>query len=467
MTPPAATRPLFATAPPTELLRAWPAHRPLLLLHSGGGGAARTSWNRWTIAAEPSAWRFVTADGADPAATIGAIVGATRRPRRGGGGDDDPPFSSGWIGLLAYELGAAIEPVARKSGRAALARSAWPLAALARCDGALVYDHLEGRWHAAGPNPPEMPAPPARERRRADAFAIGAWNGGASPADYRAAVTRIIELIAAGDAFQVNYTQRLRASFAGSTRALAHCAFEASGAWYGASLELPGGRAVVSMSPELFLAVDAHGRAVTRPIKGTRPASGDPRDLLASEKDAAELHMIVDLMRNDLGRVARFGSVAVPAARTIETHARLHHGVGEVRATLAEGTSVADLLRATFPPGSVTGAPKIRAMQIIEELERRPRGPYCGAIGFFDDAGGLELNVAIRTLALRGRRTAGDWGALRGTIIYGAGGGIVADSDPAAEHRESLDKAAILAALRGELTRPPSARPAAPFAARR
>ena len=271
-------------------------------------------------------------------------------------------------------------------------------------------------------------------------------------------VRRTIDLIAAGDVFQANITQRLSASFSGSTRALCAAALETSGAWYGAYLELPRGRCLVSLSPELFLAVSpASRRVVTRPIKGTRPSRSDIRELLDSAKDTAELNMIVDLMRNDLGRVCAYGTVRVPRARVIETHPTVHHGVAEVSGVLGPGVTVAELLAATFPAGSVTGAPKIRAMQIIDELESCRRGPYCGAIGFLSNCGRACLNVAIRTIALSGDRRPGAWDRLAGVLDYGVGGGVVADSDPLAEYRESLDKAAVLRAVLEEkrLSRPP------------
>jgi para-aminobenzoate synthetase component 1 len=154
--------------------------------------------------------------------------------------------------------------------------------------------------------------------------------------------------------------------------------------------------------------------------------------------------MIIDLVRNDLGRVCQYGSVRVPAARTIETYRTVHHGVGEVRGILRGDVSFADLLGATFPGGSVTGAPKIRAMQIIDELEPVRRGPYCGSIGYISDCGNACLNIAIRTMALTGEPEAGRFDRMRGLLDYGAGGGIVADSQPIAEYRESLDKAEVL-----------------------
>jgi para-aminobenzoate synthetase component 1 len=201
----------------------------------------------------------------------------------------------------------------------------------------------------------------------------------------------------------------------------------------------------VSLSPELLLDVDAAARrVVTRPIKGTRPSAATAQELLDSAKDTAELNMIVDLMRNDLGRVCAYGSVGVPRPRTIESHPTVHHGVAEVAGRLRPGVGLVELLRAVFPGGSVTGAPKIRAMQIIDELEAVRRGPYCGAIGYVSGCGRLGLNVAIRTIALTGGRPDRAWGHLTGTLDYGVGGGIVADSEPVAEYRETMDKAAIL-----------------------
>jgi len=195
------------------------------------------------------------------------------------------------------------------------------------------------------------------------------------------------------------------------------------------------------MSPELFLRARPDGSVVTRPIKGTRPAHVDARELEESAKDAAELAMIVDLMRNDLGRVAELGSVRVSEPRVLETHETVHHGVAEISARLRVDVSWLDLLRATFPPGSVTGAPKIRAMQIIYELEPHARGFYCGAIGFISRSGHAALSVAIRTAQLGVATVEG------GTrpVHYHAGCGIVADSDPASEVAETHAKAAAIA----------------------
>ncbi len=434
---------------PLDVLAHWPDERPVLVLNSGGtdGPGWSPRWRRWSILAQPERWFAVdaaTTDSGDPLDRLDAVLEETRL--RGGGSGPDLPFVGGWIGSFGYELGRAIEPAAGGATRRRddAGGNRWPLIELAWCPGALLFDHAESRWYRVGdadPGPllhagPPDPSPSARLR-------LGPWRSSLDADAYLAAVARTLAYIRAGDVFQANVTQRLSASMTGSVRDLARRGLERSDAWYGAFLELPGDRALVSMSPELFLEVDGEARTVcTRPIKGTRPARVDRRELVGSAKDAAELHMIVDLMRNDLGRVCRYGSVRVPSGRTVETHGTVHHGVGEVLGTLRDDVTMGDLLRATFPPGSVTGAPKIRAMQIIDELEPVARGPYCGAVGFISDHGDACLNVAIRTMVLTGARDAA--GMFEGTVDYAVGGGIVADSEPLAEYRESLDKAAVL-----------------------
>jgi para-aminobenzoate synthetase component 1 len=197
--------------------------------------------------------------------------------------------------------------------------------------------------------------------------------------------------------------------------------------------------ALASASPERFVRL-VEGRVETRPIKGTRPRGATPADdarrrneLLASAKDRAENVMIIDLLRNDLGRVCRYGSVQVEAVCRLESYATVHHLVSEVRGQLRPGLGAIDLLRATFPGGSVTGAPKIRAMEIIAELEPTARGPYCGCLGYVGFDGTMDTNILIRTF------TAG-----RGWVQFPVGGGIVADSEPETEYQETLHKAAGL-----------------------
>ncbi|HEY2293315.1 MAG TPA: chorismate-binding protein [Thermoanaerobaculia bacterium] len=261
---------------------------------------------------------------------------------------------------------------------------------------------------------------------------------------FEAAVTRIVERIASGEIFQMNLCRRLEAEIAPAHLwPLYHRLRAASPAAYGAFLDLGKGRAVLSISPELFLAV--RGEEVeSRPIKGTRPRGANPREdkalvreLLESEKDRAELTMIVDVVRNDLGRVCATGSVEVTGHAELMSLPTLHHTVSTVRGRLRPDAGAPELLRAAFPPASITGAPKIQAMAAIAAEEERRRGPAMGALGWISLSGDLELAVAIRTAA-----------AARGRIAYHAGCGVVADSDPELEFAESAAKArAFLAAL--------------------
>jgi para-aminobenzoate synthetase component 1 len=261
---------------------------------------------------------------------------------------------------------------------------------------------------------------------------------------FEAAVARSVERIAAGEIFQMNLCRRLEADLPASDLWPFYRRLRAaSPAEHGAFLDLGEGRALASISPELFLAVQ--GREVeSRPIKGTRPRGSTPRDdralareLLASEKDRAELTMIVDVVRNDLGRVCATGSVEVTRHAELMTLPTLHHTVSTVRGLLRPDEGAVELLRAAFPPASITGAPKIQAMIAIAAEEERRRGPAMGALGWISLGGDLELAVAIRTAV-----------AARGRVAYHAGCGIVADSDPELEFAESAAKArAFLTAL--------------------
>jgi para-aminobenzoate synthetase component 1 len=258
-------------------------------------------------------------------------------------------------------------------------------------------------------------------------------------------VRRAVDYIHAGDVFQVNCAHEFRAQWRGDPLALYLAMRAHNPAPFGAYLDLGRGRAICSTSPELFLRL--RGReAVTRPIKGTRPR-GDTEaedrrlaaELRTSEKDGAELAMIIDLERNDLGRVCEPGTVVVRDAGAIESYAAVHHRVAEVAGVLEAGCDRVDLLAATFPGGSITGAPKVRAMQIIDELEAGRRGPYTGSIGLLADDGSMDLNIAIRTPVLAD-----------GEVRIWVGGGIVADSDPDAEYAETLAKGrAMFRALEG------------------
>jgi anthranilate/para-aminobenzoate synthase component I len=254
-----------------------------------------------------------------------------------------------------------------------------------------------------------------------------------SKSKFEAAVTRAIDYIRAGDVFQVNLSQRYSCGATAQPVEIFRRLQTRSPALYGACLSYED-FALISNSPELFLRIERKGASrtvLTRPIKGTRPhAPGKELELLNSLKDQAELNMIVDVERNDLGRICEIGSVKVVEPRSIESHPTVYHGVATVAGKLRAQISFVDILRATFPTGSVTGAPKIRAMQIVEELEPVRRGPYCGAIGYLGPGGEMEFSVAIRTITIKS-----------GLAYVPVGGGIVADSDPAAEYEETLVKA--------------------------
>nr|WP_311208665.1 MULTISPECIES: chorismate-binding protein [unclassified Aeromicrobium] len=352
-------------------------------------------------------------------------------------------FGGGWIGLWGYRLGGRVErvpeprsrPVPRPDAQLAFyawvlrrTRGTWWLEWLGDVDVAPVLDLLDG------------PPPPPREHR------VGAFTLTPSPAEHEAAVARAVEHVHAGDLFQVNLCARLGASLEGDPLDVFCAGAERLRPAYGAYVESPDG-AVLSFSPELFLRRTGQ-EVLTSPIKGTAPLGLDAREdaatvgaLVASAKDRAENVMIVDLMRNDLGRVSAPGSVRVPALVRPERHA-VWQLVSDVVGRLAPGVGDAELLRATFPPGSVTGAPKVRAMEVAAALEATGREAYTGAIGHLSPLAGLETNVVIRTVEVA-----------EGRAWLGVGGGIVADSEPAAELAEVFVKAApVVAAIGGTLT---------------
>jgi len=428
------------TFDPLDALRRWPAGRPVVMLHSGRFDA---HWSRISIIAEP-AGALVHYSGRS--AWIGEPPPDAAPPNHAPFADLDAAIASDpslYVGHLNYDLAHAVETLPRQ----ATSDHGWPDLQFQRCPNFLVYDHADGSWSAVGPDPdalPDLARTPPDSVADAMGFNASTPKPDRSRAEHEAAVRRAIHYIAAGDVFQVNLAQRFAADFAGSTRGLFLKLAQASPAWYGAYLELlephgqPPRRVACSTSPELFLQLDPDRRVTTRPIKGTRPAHVDPQELRDAEKDAAELNMIIDLLRNDLGRVCDYGSVRVTQPRTIETHPTVHHGVATVAGQLHAAQSLRHLLHATFPGGSITGAPKVRAMQIIDELEPVARGPYCGAIGCIQQneaAVTARLNIAIRTLLID-RET--------NRLHFSVGGGIVADSDPADEYDETLHKAAAM-----------------------
>ncbi len=295
----------------------------------------------------------------------------------------------------------------------------------------LVYCHDDGTWWETGR------LSRCLVETEDQPVTIGGFRAEMDRADFIGRVNRIRQWIGAGDIYQANLSQAFRAEVeGGSLFGLYEVLRETTPAPMAAWLSLDG-REILGSSPESFLKISGQG-IETRPIKGTRPRFSDPDedrrsayDLQTSAKEIAELVMITDLMRNDLGRVCEFGSVEVTGMLQLETLAQVHHLVSMVRGTLRHGVSAPDALAACFPGGSITGAPKKRAMEIISELEAAPRGLYCGAIGWLGFNGESSFNIAIRTLVREGNR-----------LVYQVGAGVVADSDPEREYEETLHKAA-------------------------
>jgi para-aminobenzoate synthetase/4-amino-4-deoxychorismate lyase len=348
---------------------------------------------------------------------VAAVLEAADRARQANGG---------WLaGYIGYEAGLALEP--RLAPRAD---------ARTGSEGPLVWLGLFDDEQTIAPSAvPEWLA----ERGGADAPTIGPLDPEISPGAYVDAFARLQEAIRAGDIYQANLTFRLAGSWRGDPLALYAAIRPSAGAGYGGVI-FDGSHWLLSFSPELFFTVKGRAAKV-KPMKGTRPRGRTPAEdaafadeLAHSVKDKAENLMIVDLMRNDISRVAEAGSVRVDAPFAVESYPTVHQMVSTVRATLQPGKGAMDVVRAIFPCGSITGAPKIRAMELIDEVERDARGPYCGAIGRIDSSGDAAFNVAIRTLRL----TPGENG--RGRAVLGVGSAIVADSEPLGEWRECLVK---------------------------
>lgn len=392
------------------------ATRPGLFLLDGDGSEPRG--RRSYVGSDPVATLRAAQGDADPLGVFDAMQldrGAPSWPR--------------YVGYVAYD---AASPRAH-------ARSAGDVVWFGRYDAIAVFDRASADAFVVGED--QVAIDRFFERLGDERGAIG----GAAVADvvvddaegHAAAVARAIDAIHRGDLYQVNLARRFRGRFEGEPLALYRAMRDASPVPYGMYLAA-GGRSILGRSMECFLELDAATRHLrTRPIKGTVAASSD-RDvdattLRADPKEHAEHVMVVDLLRNDLGRVARVGSVRVEEAFVVEPFARLSHLVSTVGCELPESTGLGALLRATFPPGSVTGTPKRAAMRMIDELERHARGAYCGAYGFIGADGSLRLAVAIRTATIEGD-----------ALTYWAGGGIVAASDPAREVAETELKARVL-----------------------
>lgn len=379
---------------------------------------------------------------------------------------DLPPFQGGWIFSLGYELGQTIERLPRAIHDEFEIPDLWAGA----YDCLVAWDHenekcfivasgngageLQGREGRAikfitdlkkssiGPGPvshdqSDLPIVPHKLSRvplpRHPHLEIF---GHFDRQEFEAAVVRAVEYIHAGDCFQVNLAQRLLSRLSVSPEELYLRLRKVNPAPFAGFLDM-GDAVVASASPERFLRLGQGGWVETRPIKGTRRRGSNPqedealaRELLDSAKDRAENVMIVDLIRNDLGRVCSPGSISVDEVCRLESYPTVHHMVSVVRGKLARQKTPWDLLRATFPGGSVTGAPKIRSMEIITELESVARGPYCGSLGWLGDNCQMDTNILIRTFIAKG-----------GWVEFAVGGGIVADSKPSLEYEETLHKA--------------------------
>jgi para-aminobenzoate synthetase component 1 len=329
-----------------------------------------------------------------------------------------------WVaGYVGYEAGYALEP---KLARLMPRRRKGPLVALGVFDGPQDADPVLARAAEEG-RATAMTAPEPLVGRRA----------------YGNAARKVLAYIAAGDCYQVNLTFPMAARLIAGTPLGLYGAFRRTGAvGHGAYVDLGVGPVVVSRSPELFFQVRADGRIQARPMKGTRPRGRNAAEdaaivaeLQAAEKDRAENLMIVDLLRNDISRLAEIGSVKVPALFAVESYATVHQMTSTIEGRLQEPPSLPGLMAALFPCGSVTGAPKIRAMEIIREVEPAPRGVYCGAVGWMSPTGDADFSVAIRTLSVSGSE-----------IVMNVGGGVTHGSTVDGEWEEALWKARFVKA---------------------
>lgn len=355
--------------------------------------------------------------------------------------EDLPPFQGGLAGFISYDLAWGLDPLSRltppeKGG-------AWPALLMGLYTQVVAIDHAQDlAW---------LITHGEKEKHRAflDRFGSfltlpplqrGGLGGGQVPPialtptctrkDYEGQIKKVIEHIRQGDIFQANLSQRFVGTYEGTPAEHYLALRERNPAPMGGYFDVGGGRAIASASPERFLRTDSQGQVETCPIKGTLPRHQDPALLLASTKDRAENTMIVDLLRNDLSRVCTDESVDVAELCALQTFAKVHHLVSTVKGTLAPFRDSFDLLAACWPGGSVTGAPKLRAMEVIDALEDTQRGPYCGSLAYIGFAGQMDSNILIRTLIFSGNQ-----------ISLRVGGGITLASDPHKEYEETLTKA--------------------------
>jgi len=376
--------------------------------------------------------------------------------------DSLPPFIGGAIGFLAYELGGVLEKLPKPK----VASFPWDMV-VGLYDSIVAFDlRAEKAWVISSglpENQHEKRLERAQERAKTllelmngeaesqqKAPGQSNWHAESTSKDYEQSVFEIKEAIYSGDIYQANFSQRFSAELpkAACPFGIYRSLCSESPAPFSAYMNFGSDFHILSASPERFLKVTSSGNIETRPIKGTRRRGVSPEEdimlsdeLVGSAKDNAENLMIVDLLRNDISRVCIPGSVEVPVLCGLESFPSVHHLVSVVTGKLRSECTLIDLLRAAFPGGSITGAPKIRAMEIIHEQERSARGPYCGTVFWAGFDGAMDSSITIRTIFVNGRK-----------MIAQAGGGIVAESDPSQEYEESLIKVRpLLAALRGTL----------------
>jgi len=433
------------------VLASWCAREWSVWLDSGGSG-------RYDILGWDPEWQLTAAGGltrarhrsgrgvdhkGDPLALLRELLGPRQAALAG------LPLSSGAVGYFGYDLGRRLMGLPPASPPGPL-----PEMAVGIYRRLLILDHEQRQSWAVGAGWTQtelaelmraLAQPAATTATGVDCQALEAEALAIiTREEYAAKFARIQRYLRDGDCYQINYTHPFIAEFSGDAWRVYLRLRQLARAPYGGWLNYPFGQ-VLSASPERFLSLRAE-TVVSEPIKGTRPRGLDAdqdaalrRELAASGKDRAENLMIVDLLRNDLGKVCEAGSVQVPELFRVESFATVHHLISRIEGRLAPGRDALDLLAASFPGGSITGAPKRRAMEIIDGLEAGPRGVYCGAIGWLGSNGDMELNIAIRTTTVVGQHA-----------VYWAGGGITADSEVDAEYQESLDKAALFARLMSE-----------------
>ena len=406
---------------------------------------------RWTfLASEPREVRIVPFGERAPLSVFGSLGDPPHDPIEGAPDGLRAATVPWWIGYIAYDAAWSDPEALGLRAPVRLRRGSLPIVCLARYEQLIAIDRTNDRGWVLGPDRASCAAlrqrieehPGEPERARAGAPSV-------DPASrHRLAIERALEAIAAGEIYQVNLARRWSAPYEGSALPLILAMREASPVPLGMSLEMHD-HAVLGRTMERFLRWDRETRRLwTSPIKGTIARSGaddaaDANRLVSDDKERAEHSMIVDLMRNDLSRVAEVGSVRVKEPLRVEPYAGLSHLVSTVECTTRADVRATDVLDATFPPGSITGTPKLRAMEIIEQEEPHARGVYTGALGYVDRAGGLSLAVAIRTATIAGSE-----------VSYFAGGGLVSASDPDREIAETELKAKVfldaLAAVREE-----------------